>query len=391
MPKKKQGSNQPPIPLEMPADNTRLHTFDDARKIARRVLPRVIFDYQDGAAGTETGEGLNRQLIREMRLQSRVLRNVTERRVDVEILNQHSALPFGIAPMGMCNLARPETDLSFARLSAKYGMPTCVSTAASTSLEKMAETSEGNAWFQLYSAGDHETDMILVERARMAGYKTLMLTVDVPQVARRPRELRHGFKTPFRIGPKLFFDFATHPVWSLSTLAKGAPVLANFEGSGMSFSRHGSRAGADWGFLKGLRDTWKGNLVVKGVLSVEDAIEIKKMGIDAIQISSHGGRQLDSVVPPIQVLPQMRAALGPDYPLLYDSGMRSGEDIVKAYASGASFVMLGRCFLFASAAEGEAGVHNMALSLAAEVSITLAQVGLLSVSDIDENIIVPMH
>ena len=198
---------------------------------------------------------------------------------------------------------------------------------------------------------------------------------DVPEVGRRPRELRRGFKMPFRIGPMQFLDFALHPRWSLSTLAAGAPDLANFQMPGFEFDRTESRAAADWDFLKRLRDTWDGNLVAKGVTDVDDALRLKAEGVDAIQVSTHGGRQLDSAPPPIFALRRIREALGTEYPLFYDTGLRSGEDIVKAYHMGADFVFFGRAMQFAIAAGGRDGLAQFWSLLTEETGLTLAQIG----------------
>ena len=215
----------------------------------------------------------------------------------------------------------------------------------------------------------------LPDRASAAGYRTLVLTLDVPEVGRRPRELRRGFKMPFKIGPRQFVDFALHPRWSLSTLIQGRPELANFAGPGNGFDRTESRAAADWDSLAAFRDQWPGKLVVKGVLDVEDAVRLKAAGVDAVQVSSHGGRQLDSAPPPILMLRKIREAVGGDYPLFYDSGLRSGEDVVKAYAMGANFVFFGRVMQFATAAGGEAGLEQLWHVLMDETSLTLAQLG----------------
>ena len=360
----------------------RIQTFEDVRQLARGYLPWMVFDYIDGAAGEEVGERLNRETIRALRLQPRILNDVEHRNLKVHIFDQEAGMPFGICPMGMCNLARPGADLMLARLAAKHGIPHGVSTAASTSLERMSETAEGNAWFQLYFSGNQEASLGLLKRAEVAGYKTLILTVDVPEVGHRPRELRRGFRAPFKIGPSQFIDFTLHPRWSLGTLFNGAPELANFSGAQATFDRHASRAGADWSLLNRLRDVWKGHFVVKGVLDVEDAARLQAAGVDGIIVSSHGGRQLDSVPPPILALRAIRVALGDKYPLFYDSGIRSGEDIVKAYAMGADYVFVGRALLFAMAAGGEAGLARMVELMAKQVSITLAQMGLSRMSDI---------
>jgi L-lactate dehydrogenase (cytochrome) len=368
--------------------NSSIYTTADARRLAKKKLPWMVYDYIDGSAGEGLGDNLNRQAIQNLRLQTRVLQNVEQRSLKGKIFGKETGLPFGIAPMGMCNLSAPGADLMLARLAAKHSVPVGVSTAASTPLEKMIEEADGNAWFQLYFGGDEAVSDALVNRAEASGYDVLTLTVDVAEVGRRPRELRRGFKMPFRMGPSQFFDFAMHPSWSLHSLFKGAPTLANFGGDTGHFDRTKSRAGADWVFLEKIRQRWKGKLVVKGILSVEDAIKIKGMGVDAIQVSSHGGRQLESVPPAINALTDIRAALGKEFPLFYDSGIRNGEDIIKAYAKGADFVMLGRPLLFAMAANGEKGLAELSEVFSEEISIALALMGMCSIDEVSPSVIV---
>ena len=283
--------------------------------------------------------------------------------------------PFGISPMGMCNLSGPGADMMLARLAARENVPLGVSTVASTAMEPLIEAAEGHAWFQLYFSGDGVGTFKLVERAKAAGYKTIVLTVDVAEVGRRPRELRHGFTMPFRIGPKQFVDFALHPRWSITSLLAGKPDMANFQMPGYTFDRTESRAAANWDTLAKLRDMWPGNLVVKGVLDTDDAVMLRDAGVDAIQVSSHGARQLDSAPAPILALKEIRAAVGPDMPLFFDTGLRSGEDVVKAYSQGANFAFLGRILQFAIAAGGEEGLAQLWEILRDETSITLAQIG----------------
>lgn len=360
-----------------------IHSADDARRLARRRLPWMVFDYIDGAAGRETGAAAQRAALDAVRLQPRILVNVAERSLATRVFDHDAALPFGIAPMGMCNLSAPGADLMLARIAARHRVPVGVSTVASTSLERMIETAEGHAWFQLYFSGDGSGMDRLVDRADAAGYRTLILTLDVPEVGRRPRELRRGFRMPFRIGPAQFLDFALHPRWSISTLLHGRPGMANF-GPDAPFDRTESRARADWSYLAALRARWKGNLVVKGVLSVDDALRLKSEGIDAIQVSSHGSRQLDSAPPPIAMLPLIRQTVGPEYPVFFDSGLRSGEDVVRAFALGADFVFFGRVMQFAIAAAGRDGLDQMVKVLADETSLTLAQIGRTSMAGLQE-------
>lgn len=352
-----------------------IHSAEDARRLARRRLPWMVFDYIDGAAGRETGAARNRAALDAITLRPRILRDVSQRSLASQVFGADADRPFGIAPMGMCNLAAPGADLMLARLAARYRVPHGVSTVASTPLETILEEAEGHAWFQLYFSGNGSGTFKLAERAKAAGYQTLVLTVDVPEVGRRPRELRHGFKMPFRIGPRQFIDFAMHPRWSLETLLKGKPMMANFQMEGYDFDRIESRARATWDTLTRLRDLWPGKLVVKGVLDVEDARALVTKGVDAIQVSSHGARQLEAAPAPIEMLAKIRADLGPDFPVFYDSGIRSGEDVLKALSVGADFVFLGRILQFAIAAAGELGLEKLWDALSEELSIAMAQTG----------------
>lgn len=352
-----------------------IHNAQDARRIAKRRLPWMVFDYIDGAAGAETAVTRNRNALDAITLRPRILRDVSERSLATTLFGATTQRAFGIAPMGMCNLSAPDADLMLARLAARYQVPLGVSTVASTPLEKVIDVAQGHAWFQLYFSGDGRDTFRLVERAKAAGYKTLVLTVDVPEVGRRPRELRHGFKMPFKIGPKQFVDFALHPRWSLNTLFHGKPRMANFDMPGYTFDRTESRARATWDTLAKLRDIWPDTLVVKGVLDTEDAVALKKAGVDGIQVSSHGARQLESAPSPIEMLAQIRAAVGKDYPLFFDSGIRSGEDVLRTLYQGANFVFIGRILQFAIAAGGENGLHKLWNIISEEMSIAMAQTG----------------
>ena len=355
-----------------------IHTHTDARRLAKKRLPRLVFDYIDGAAGQETASEGNMAGLAQIKLAPRVLADLQLPNLGTPFLGRVYKLPFGVAPMGMCNLACPGADLVLAAMAAEMAMPLGVSTAASTPLEQMFKASGGQAWFQLYVSGTAESGLALAQRAAQAGYETLVLTVDVPKVAPRPRDVRNGFQMPFRIRPQQFLDFALHPRWSLATLWAGAPAPANFDPSQGGFDRHATRAGANWVFLDRLRAQWRGRLIVKGVMHPDDAQRIQAAGADAIYVSNHGGRQLDSAPSAISALHHIRQRLGPEYPLVFDSGVRSGEDIVKALACGANVVMLGRPVLYALAANGERGLRQWLSGLTEEIAVALSQLGLSS-------------
>lgn len=357
---------------------------DDAMRLAKRRMPRMMFDFVQGAVGSELAAHLNTEAISQIRLCPRVLVNVDGRKLRKRFLDEDMALPFGIAPMGMCNLVWPGADQILASQAAQHGIPLGVSTAASTKLEEMHERSEGRTWFQLYVYQSHEEAFALVDRAAAAGFTKLLLTVDVTQLSRRVRDLRNGFQVPFKMGPRQFADFMLHPTWSLTTLARGVPSPQNYEAlkQNADATRNANRGSADWDFLKRLRERWKHKLVVKGVLTPADALQIQQAGADAVYVSNHGGRQLDSAPPAIQALGAVRAAVGPDYPLIFDSGIRSGEDVVKALAMGADFVMLGRPMLYAIGANGERGLDQLVQILKQDIDVALSQIGVTDISNV---------
>ena len=375
----------------MSIGQARIHTSDEARALARRRLPRLVFDYIDGAAGKEHAAARNLDALDAQQLLPRVLAPSEQCKLGQTFLGQTLALPFAIAPMGMCNLVWPGADQMLAAEAMRRGMPHGVSTAASSTLEAMAKQAGTLAWFQLYVTGTLEAAWGMVDRAKAAGYRVLILTVDVPRVAPRPRDGRNGFTMPFQIGPRQFMDFARHPHWSIASLIHGMPGPANFDNApgGKGFDRHASRAGANWAFLDELRRRWDSKLIVKGVLSPEDAQRIQAAGADAIYVSNHGGRQLASAPPAITALARVRAAVGPDYPLVFDSGVRSGEDILKALACGADLVMLGRPLLYALGADGARGLASLLDALVNELGVAMAQLGLADVGDIRASHLVP--
>ena len=372
---------------EMPT-RSRIHSFEDARRLAHRRLPRLVFDFVEGAAGREIGAARNEARFDEILLKSRVLVDVNRRSLTTSIHGNEFAVPFGIAPMGMCNLACPGADRFLAEAAREFDMPVCLSSAGSSALEDMQRWAGGRAWFQLYFGQSAEASLARVDRAAAAGYKTLILTVDVPQISRRIRDIRNGFGLPFRMTARSFWDFATHPGWSLRMLGAGVPAPRNFGASRSEsgFDRCASRS-TDWSFLRKLRERWQGVLIVKGVKSPEDAVPVQELGADAIYVSNHGARQLDGDPPAIDLLPLIRKAVGPEYPLLFDSGVRNGEDVVKALAMGADFVMLGRPLLFALGAEGKMGLNAMLECISEDTSLTMAQLGITEISGMGEHVL----
>ena len=356
--------------------------MQDARLLAKKRLPSMIFDYVDGVALEADGYYSNAEYFKSLKLSQNVLAGGGAKKISKRILGKSYDLPFGVAPMGMCNLVNSKADYAIGKLAKKFNIPVCYSTMASTSLEKTLKITGDLGWFQLYVYDDLKSGLRLAKRAQIAGYKTLILTVDVPELGRRPRELKHNFSAKFRPNYKQIIDCAMHPKWSLDLLANGIPRPQNFE-KDLKIDRNKPRGAADWKFFKDLRELWKGKLIIKGVLNPKDALKLERLGADAIYVSGHGSRQFDSCPVPIHQLVKIRRSLKRSTVLIYDTGIRNGEDILKALCSGADFVMVGKQALFSIAAEGFEGLVQMTNNLKKEIEIAMAQMGTFDINRLD--------
>lgn len=355
-----------------------LLNVEDYRQEARRLLPRFVFDYLDGGSEDEVAVKKNRAAFEQIRLTPRLLNDVSVRDQSVDWFGRRLPTPIVIAPTGLNGLYRKDGDILLARAAARLGIPFALSTASNNSIEQVANASNGDLWFQLYVMNRDFADQ-LVDRALAASFSHLVLTVDVPMGGKRERDERNNFIMPFHFRPKTIADVLCHPRWLWSVGRHGAPAMANLATATITdpntqaalLSRK-MDASFDWDDLKRLRDRWPRRLLVKGLLHPADAERAVSLGVDAVVVSNHGGRQLDAAPAPIEVLPGFSAIKAP---IVVDSGIRRGSDIVKAMSLGASAVMIGRAALFGLAAGGEKGVVDVVGLLQVEIDRTLALMG----------------
>lgn len=369
-------------------------SIDDLRILARRRLPRFAFDFIDGGAEDEINLRKNRDAFEAIELTPRYLRDISSIDTECELFGRNWSVPFGMAPVGCFNLAWPDADLMVARLAARVGMPHVISTASSTTLESIAEAANGNIWFQLYVPRDHGMLDRLLQRVTSAGCDVLMVKVDVAQPGKRDRDIRSGLQVPFKPDMRIALDLLRHPNWALQTLVKGAPRFGNFTaeeagGATPSLAELQERSIAPdftWDRLKRLRDRWNGPLLLKGILHPDDAALALEAGCDGIVVSNHGGRQADYGPASIAALPGIARTVSEKVPIILDSGVRRGSDIVKALALGASFVLAGRAFAYGAGAGGEEGCRRAFEILEQELRTTLGQLGRPQLAELDRSI-----
>ena len=371
-------------------------SIEDLRRLARRRLPRLVFEFIDGGAEDELTLADNRVAFERLRLVPRVLIDVSAPGLSAEILGRASAAPFVIAPMGSCTLAWPGADLALARAAAAHGIPFVLSTMATIGIEQLAEAVPGRLWFQLYVLRHPEANASLVARADAAGYEALVVTVDLPAGGKRERDLRNGIAIPLRMRGRHLIEGATHPRWALGMLRGGFPEFVNVRGllgdesAGLTIAaRVGQNLDAAFDFddLARLRERWPRKLVVKGVLHAGDAARMASLGVDAVWVSNHGGRQLDGAVASADALPRVVEALQGRAEVLIDSGVRRGVDALKARALGACAVGIGRAALFGAAAGGEAGVRRALEILTGELTLAMKLAGTPRFAAVDASIL----
>lgn len=364
----------------------RAQDIEDLRRLARRRVPRSVFDYVDGAAEAEVGLTAARTAYRRVELRPRVLRDVAAVDPTTVILGRPAALPLVLAPTGFTRMMHTDGEPGVARAAARAGVPYALSTMGTTSVEDLAAAAPGGRrWFQLYLWQDRAASEALVERAWAAGYDTLVLTVDTPVAGARLRDLRNGMTIPPTLRMRTLADMARHPSWWVDVLTT-EPLefasLRSWQGTLGDLVGRMFDPSATLDDLAALRSAWPGALVIKGVQHADDAVAVVDAGADAVVVSTHGGRQLDRGPVPLLLLPEVVAAVGGRAEVLVDSGVLNGGDVVAAVAHGATGVMVGRAYLYGLMAGGERGVDRALELLRAEVVRTLQLLGVRTLADL---------
>lgn len=365
------------------------HTVDDLRSLAKRRTPRSVFDYVDGAAEAELSLRRARTAFAEVEFRPHVLRDVAEADTSVNILGHASALPLVLAPTGFTRMMHHEGEVAVARAAARAGIPYTLSTMGTTSIDRLnRDVPQGHHWFQLYLWQDRAASQELIDRAWRAGVRTLMLTVDTPIGGARLRDVRNGMTIPPSLTLKTLGNMSRHPSWWLNLLTREPLEFASLHSWNGTVEELVTRMfdpRVTFADLELLRDNWSGRLVVKGIQRVDDARHVADLGADGVVISNHGGRQLDRAPTPLELLPEVVAAIGQQAEVFIDTGITSGADLVVARALGASAGMVGRAYLYGLMAGGERGVDRALHVLRDEVARTLRLLGVDRIEDVDSD------
>lgn len=381
-------------------DSLDFQNFSDVRAIAKRRLPKGIFEYIDRGTEDERALASNRIGFDRVKIIPSVLKGDPKpRSTAVTLFGFDYVSPIVVTPTAFAGLVRYRGEIELAQAAAEFGIPFCAATEAISSVEELAEASSAPVWFQLYLWDREELSYELMDKAWSRGARTLVLTVDTAVMPKREFNHRNGFDIPFRFSAKNVLDVATHPGWALGVLGRyfattGLPNFANYplqyrknllkRGGGPSLNL---MPDLNWGHVRRVRDHWKGNLIVKGLLRTEDALAARDIGAEGIVVSNHGGRMFDSAVSPIEVLREISEAVGNDLTVLADSSVQRGSDVFKLIASGAKAVLVGRSMLYGTAAAGRSGAKKMMSILTDEIGLTMDLSGCRSVSEIDEKML----
>ncbi len=371
--------------------------IEDLRALARRRVPRAFFDYADSGSYSEETLRANRADLERLKLRQKVLVDVSARGQSTVVMGQELAAPLVLAPIGLCGMQRGDGEILAAKAANAAGIPFTLSTMSICSIEDVAEATGRPFWFQLYVIKDRGFSKALLERARKAGCNTLVLTVDLQVLGQRHRDIKNGMTVPPELRLGNLLDMATKLPWAWSILRGRRKTFGNLAGHVKGMENVNSLAAwiaqqfdpaLSWKDVEWIKGIWPGKLVIKGILDVDDARTAVKLGADAIVVSNHGGRQLDGAPSSISMLPQVADAVGADVEVLFDGGIRTGADIMRALALGARACLIGRAYVYGLGAGGEAGVAKAIEILKKELDVTMALTGVNRIADIGRHLIV---
>jgi L-lactate dehydrogenase (cytochrome) len=376
-----------------------LTCVEDLRQLARRKVPRAFFDYAEAGSYSQETLRANRADLESIKLRQRVLVDVDQRDLGTTILGEKVPLPLGLGPVAMTGLERGNGEILACRAAQAAGLPYTLSTMSICSIEDVAEEVDKPFWFQLYVMRDRGFVRSLIERAAAAKCSALVLTVDLQVLGQRHCDVKNGLAVPPSLKFSNLVNMATKPAWIVSVLTGKRWTFGNIAGhvKGMddvtSLAQWTSRQfdpTLNWKDVEWIKSLWPGKLIIKGILDVEDAKLAAKSGADALVVSNHGGRQLDGAPSSIHALPKVADAVGSEIEVLFDGGIRTGQDLMRALALGARACLIGRAYIFGLGAAGEAGVAKTIEFLRTELDVTMALCGVKSVKDIDRRVVAEM-
>jgi L-lactate dehydrogenase (cytochrome) len=370
--------------------------IEDLRRVARRKVPRAFFDYAEAGSYAQETLRANRKDLEHIKLRQRVLVDVSQRDLTTTILGERVSLPLALAPIGLCGMQHGDGEILACRAAQVAGIPFTLSTMSICSIEDVAQAVDKPFWFQLYVMKDRGFIRALIERAAAAKCSALVLTLDLQVLGQRHCDIRNGMTVPPQIKLGNLIDIATKPAWALSILRGRRKTFGNLAGHVQGMENVNSLAQwtanqfdptLNWKDVEWVRSVWPGKLILKGVLDVEDARIAAKTGASALVVSNHGGRQLDGALSSISALPKVVEAVGDQIEVMFDGGIRSGQDVLRALARGARSCMIGRSYIYGLGAGGEAGVARAIEILGKELDVTMALCGARNVRDIDHRVI----
>lgn len=370
----------------------RYPAVSDLKKKAKKRIPSLAWEYLE--AGTDDEHLINQNVaaFADIKFRPRFCKGVLEPDLRTTLFGREYSAPFGIAPIGLSGLVWPKAELYHAAAATRHNIPYSLSTVATETPETLAPHIGDNGWFQLYAPKDREVALDLLDRASTAGFNTLLFTIDVPVPSSRQRTARAGLTMPPKVTPGLIWDGATHLSWAMSTIKRGLPNLRTIAqySQDNSIEKTSKFVGAqlggtiDWEYIELVRDHWKGEVVVKGVMHPADAEKSLDIGVDGISVSNHGGRQFDGAYPSISALPEISEVVGGKVPVIFDGGVRTGLDVMRALSLGADFVLLGRAFMFGVAALGRYGSEHVIEVIKNEMIVNMHQLGVETVREVKE-------